>query len=142
MRELAATTQDLGKAIAYFRGDRTQAELAIECGLTRAAWSLYESGKRRPTGANLAKILRVVKASGEELEEVAWQFRRRRLSAERAGRPVPKRRSHHLRELQAFRQWGPGTAAGRLADPELAAILARLNAAMEELVISVLRRSS
>lgn len=80
--ELAATTQDLGCAIAHLRGNRTQAALAQSCGLTPASWSLYEHGKRKPMGANLAKIVRGLGCTQLELEELAWRFRRRRLAAE------------------------------------------------------------
>ncbi len=142
-KDLAATSQDLGRVLAYLRSSRTQAQIARECGLTRSTWSLYEAGRRRPSAASLAKILSVLKTSPQELEELAWNFRRRRLSAENGGlasklrRPNPK-----LREEPFPRQGHTGPTSGRVVDPELAAILARLSSALEELVISVLRRTS
>jgi hypothetical protein len=49
---------DFGRAIAYLRGPRSQYECAERGGLSRASWSLYEVGRRRPREGNLAKVLR------------------------------------------------------------------------------------
>jgi hypothetical protein len=44
--------------------------------LSRASWSLYEVGKRRPREGNLAKVLWGLGCTREQLEEVAWRLHR------------------------------------------------------------------
>jgi len=39
---------DLGRAIRWLRGERTQTQLCEQAGLDPATWSQYEAGRRRP----------------------------------------------------------------------------------------------
>lgn len=137
MEDLAASAEDLGRAIAHLRGDRTQAEIARSCGLTRGSWSLYESGRRKPKAANIAKMLRGLGCTQAELEELAWQFRRRRLST--AAATFSRARSVGRIQLQAgeYRHAATGDRGSLPAAPRPRAVLARLNAALEEFFLLV-----
>lgn len=126
--ELVGTAQDLGCAIAHLRGDRTQAELARACGLTPAQWSLYENGRRKPNRANLAKVLRALGCTQLDLEEVAWKFRRRRLSAAASSRPAARRPG-----LQGGASQPPVGAAAGTPQTELRRLSAQFGATLEQL---------
>lgn len=91
---------ELGRAIAFLRGSRSQVEAAQRASLDPATWSHYESGRRLPRSGNLEKVLRGLGCTRLQLEETAWRFRRQRLveqlveqagasSAIREGHPAP-----------------------------------------------------
>jgi len=84
-RDSWSEATDLGRAIRRLRGERTQAALCEQAGLNRAAWSLYETGQRRPREGNLARIVAALGCSRLELEEAVWQLRRQRLGEAQAG---------------------------------------------------------
>lgn len=73
---------DLGEAIRDLRGSRSQKQVARRAGICPAAWSLYESGRRRPREETLAKIVRSLGCTRLDFETRVWQFRRRRLLRE------------------------------------------------------------
>lgn len=135
--------EDLGRAIAYLRAERTQAEVAKRAGLDPATWSLYEAGRRRPRPPTTLRILRGLGATRLELEEVASQFRRARFAdlprTEARGRPG-KARGEVAAVARAFPP--PGR---ELADPlrnEIRALLGRLVPLLEDLCVLVGRGRS
>lgn len=89
----ACAARSLGRAIACFRGDRTQAALSEAVGLHPTVWSLYEKGRRLPTERNLLRILRALGCTRLDLEDAAWRFRRQWL-ADEASFDAPPARLH------------------------------------------------
>ena len=55
------------EALIEFRGDRSQAEMAEEYGVSQQAWSKYESGKAKP---ELGLMLRISKEANKPIEEI------------------------------------------------------------------------
>ena len=152
---------DLGRAIRLLRGERTQAALCEQAGLNRAAWSLYESGQRRPREGNLARIVAALGCSRLELEEAVWQLRRQRLGeaqepgeagllaevirfTEATGSGREHETSDPVWRVEAVRS-PPSPSGGperEPADPvrqELRAILQRFAAVLEDLFMFLLR---
>jgi transcriptional regulator with XRE-family HTH domain len=89
--------REFGRAIAYLRGGRTQAEVSERAGIDPGTWSQYETGRRRPRARNLARILNGLQRTRADLEEAIWQLRRpwvaRRLAEELAGTRVENAKS-------------------------------------------------
>lgn len=75
---------DVGRALQHLRGDLTQAQMAARAKLTRAAWSLYECGKRAMRADKRERVLTALGCTRLQFEEVVWAFRRRRLLAEQS----------------------------------------------------------
>ena len=55
------------EALIEFRGDRSQAEMAEEYGVSQQAWSKYESGKAKP---ELGLMLRISNEANKPSEEI------------------------------------------------------------------------
>lgn len=135
--ELPASAEDLGRAITYLRGDRTQAAVAKSAGLTAATWSLYEAGRRKPRSENLAKVLRGLSCTQLELEETTWRFRRRRLLAQLSPATTNPRSARNQLQSPAGLQAEARAGGSHPADPRLRAVLARLNAVLEDFFLLV-----
>ena len=133
--------EDLGKAIAHLRGDRTQAEVARLAGLDPTTWSFYETGRRRPKEANFEKLLRGLGCERIELEAMAWEIRKRRLleeqdAARRAGSPRFVKSAMHLAEALAETRKEP------TGDPfrrDLRDLLAHVAILVEEVLVLMTR---
>lgn len=135
-----AGSRELGLAIAYLRGDRTQTEVAQEAGINPATWSLYEAGRRQPREASLERVLKGLGCTRLELETTAWHLRRARL---------------HLEEATAIEAQGQsselGVAGPELSPPDLSeesddhvrlrlrALLRRMASLVEEILLLVAR---
>ena len=59
--------EEIGRRLRQLRGDRTQAEIAQEIGVTPMAISQYESGNRMPKGPIMMRLARVFGVSVEDL---------------------------------------------------------------------------
>lgn len=57
----------IGLVIKKHRGSRTQAAISEEAGIGSSVWSLYESGRRRPSQRSLARIAKVTRLTEEEM---------------------------------------------------------------------------
>jgi transcriptional regulator with XRE-family HTH domain len=79
---------DLAAAIKKLRGGRTQKEVANAGGIDETAWSLYESGGRRPTARSVSKIAQGLGCTVDRLEEEVWAARKRRRAEEQAALPA------------------------------------------------------
>ena len=155
---------DLGRAIAYLRGARTQAQVSEVADLDPGTWSEYETGRRRPRERNLARIVAALGCTRLKLEEAVWQFRRQRLGQARSGAQDADAAgllAEVLRftEAKSGREQATGAPSRRAEDPrslpsasrrqerepadplrqELRAILQRFAAVLEDLVLFVLR---
>jgi transcriptional regulator with XRE-family HTH domain len=132
---------DLARAIRFLRGERTQAEVAEAAGLDAAIWSLYETGRRQPREGNLARIVRSLGCTRRELEEVVWRFRRQRLADSSTGAQGADA-TGVLGEVLRFaghQHSGQGQEAADAWRQELRPILQRFSAALEELLLFIIR---
>ena len=96
---------EIGQAIRFFRGLRTQAEVAALAKVHPSTWSLYEAGRRKPSSTSFDRICAGLGCTAVELEKAIWRFRRVRvlgqapLNADRVDDKDPIRRE--LIELTA-----------------------------------------
>jgi transcriptional regulator with XRE-family HTH domain len=143
---------ELGEAIAMLRGRQSQAHVSRRAGMSRASWSLYEQGRRRPREGNLEKILRGLGCTREQLDDAIWKVHRRSLVTEALELGFWPA-SALLEEGAAGQGEVPVAASARRSPrlslaqpealpPEVRAILARHVACLEDLLTYVLRRSS
>ena len=143
---------ELGEAIAALRGERSQTQVARRGGISRASWSLYELGKRRPRETSLASVLRGLGCSREQLEEAVWKIHRRRLVEEALGLGYWPRSALVEEDPSAPGEVQVGEPVRRpprlsLEQPdalprELRAILARHVACLEDVLLYLLRKGA
>ena len=81
--------KDLGRAMRRLRAERPQAQVARRGGVRRATWSLWEKGHRAPRERSLERIVRGLGCTRLQLEEMAWQCHKERLSGEPGLFPQP-----------------------------------------------------
>jgi transcriptional regulator with XRE-family HTH domain len=79
--QLATREREIGQAIRFYRGARSQREVAASAGIHPATWSLYESGRRQPKRSSLERICHALGCSIPEFERAVWRFRRVRVAA-------------------------------------------------------------
>jgi transcriptional regulator with XRE-family HTH domain len=148
----AIDPEELGEAMASLRGRRSQRQVSRAAGVSPASWSQYELGRRRPRAGNLAKILKGLGCTREQLEGAVWRVRVRRLRelgeglAEEDDLPPMTGRApfEGLTLPGAAGPRAPGAAGlgpGALP-PELRAILARHSSALQEAFAFLLRRGA
>lgn len=70
---------EIGQAIRFFRGLRTQSEVAALAKVHPSTWSLYEAGRRKPSRGSFERICAGLGCTAVELERAIWRFRRVRV---------------------------------------------------------------
>lgn len=125
--EVADENLDVGRAIQQLRGLRSQVEVAALAKLNRSTWSLYESGRRKPSSDKLDRVLTALGCSRLQFEETVWSFRRLRLVEEQAKkRPAATHRPAGSGGLTP--RGSPGLARAEPLPPDLQTLHARASA--------------
>lgn len=136
---------DLGRAIAFWRGSRSQAEVAARAGLSPVSWSHYETGKRVPRKENVEKLLRGLDCTLLQLEETAWRFRRQRLIDQQARSHAGKSNQDGATAGLGLGEPAPSRELNRIlsatepAEQNLRRLIEQHSAVLEQILLLLLR---